>query len=220
MKTAQYNLLQTTWSQKSPFIFCGLDYWLISDTLHDVVKNVDIVAAIKTDHSAIVLHLQEIEDVRKGPGFWKMNTSILNDNQFVETMKEKLEIWKEEAKVFSDKRASWDWIKYNIRLFSLQYSKEQAKIRREKEENLQRRYQDAQIKFQQNPSDELEKILEECKIGLEKFFYDEKVNGLIVRSRARWHEHGEKSSKYFLSLEKRNHIRKHIRKLCLSYPTP
>ena len=91
----------------------------------------------------------------------------------------------------------------------------QAKIRREKEENLQRRYQDAQIKFQQNPSDELEKILEECKIGLEKF-YDEKVKGLIIRSRARWHEHGEKSSKYFLSLEKRNHIRKHIRKLCLS----
>ena len=37
-----------------------------------------------------------------------------------------------------------------------------------------------------------------------------------MRSRARWHEHGEKSTKYFLSLEKRNHTRKHIRKLCLS----
>ena len=35
-----------------------------------------------------------------------------------------------------------------------------------------------------------------------------------MRSRARWHEHGEKSAKYFLSLEKRNHTRKHIRKLC------
>jgi len=47
-----------TWSQKSPFIFCMLDYWLISDTLQDVIKNVDILASIKTDHSAIVLHLQ------------------------------------------------------------------------------------------------------------------------------------------------------------------
>ena len=37
-----------------------------------------------------------------------------------------------------------------------------------------------------------------------------------MRARARWHEHGEKSNKYFLSLEKRNHIRKHIRKLNLS----
>ena len=43
-----------------------------------------------------------------------------------------------------------------------------------------------------------------------------KVEGIIVRARARWHEHAEKSSKYFLNLEKRNHIRKHIRKLNMS----
>ena len=42
------------------------------------------------------------------------------------------------------------------------------------------------------------------------------MEGIIIRSRARWHEHGEKNSKYFLNLEKRNHVRKHIRKLRLS----
>ena len=41
--------------------------------------------------------------------------------------------------------------------------------------------------------------------------YDKKVEGIIVRSRSRWYEHGEKNSK-----EKRSHIRKHIRKLRLS----
>ena len=46
--------------------------------------------------------------------------------------------------------------------------------------------------------------------------YEEKVEGIIVRSRARWHEHGEKKSKYFFNLEKRNHIKKHIRKLHMS----
>ena len=46
--------------------------------------------------------------------------------------------------------------------------------------------------------------------------YEEKVEGIIVRSRARWHEHGEKNSKYFFNLEKRNHIKKHIRKIRLS----
>ena len=45
--------------------------------------------------------------------------------------------------------------------------------------------------------------------------YDTKFEGIIVRSRARWYEHGEKNSKYFLNLGKRNHIRKHIRKLRL-----
>ena len=46
--------------------------------------------------------------------------------------------------------------------------------------------------------------------------YEKKVEGIIVRSRARWHEYGEKNSKYFFNLEKRNHTRKHIRKLRLS----
>lgn len=39
-------------------------------------------------------------------------------------------------------------------------------------------------------------------------FYEDKTKGIIIRARARWHEHGEKSTKYFLNLEKRNHIKK------------
>ena len=46
--------------------------------------------------------------------------------------------------------------------------------------------------------------------------YDEKVEGIAVRARARWREHDEKNSKYFLNLEKRNNIKKHIRKLHIS----
>ena len=42
------------------------------------------------------------------------------------------------------------------------------------------------------------------------------MRGIIIFTRARWHEHGERSSKYFLNLEKRNNVRKHIRKLCVS----
>ena len=53
-------------------------------------------------------------------------------------------------------------------------------------------------------------------MNAKRTFYEEKANGLIVRARARWHEYSEKSTKYFLSLEKRNYTRKHIRKLCLS----
>ncbi len=28
-------------------------------------------------------------------------------------------------------------------------------------------------------------------------FYEEKTKGVIIRARARWHEHGERSSKFF-----------------------
>ena len=40
-----------------------------------------------------------------------------------------------------------------------------------------------------------------------------KTKGAIVRSRIRWHEEGEKSTKYFLNLEKRQHSKTHITEL-------
>jgi len=71
------------------------------------------------------------------------NTSLLSDEKFVQLMKTNLEVWKEEAKEFIDIRVAWDWIKYNVRLFSMQYSKEPARIKREKEESLQKKLQAA-----------------------------------------------------------------------------
>ena len=39
------------------------------------------------------------------------------------------------------------------------------------------------------------------------------AEGIILRSKASWYQHGEKSSKYFLNLEKRNEARSHLRKM-------
>ena len=41
----------------------------------------------------------------------------------------------------------------------------------------------------------------------------EEANGAIIRSKARWAEAGERNTKYFLNLEKRNAINKNIVKL-------
>lgn len=93
---------------KISIFFCRLDYWLISNSLQDLIKDVNIIAAIRSDHSAIFLHLQEIEECQRGPGFWKMNTSLLTDENFVQKMKEKLDQWKKEGEEFSDVRVAWD----------------------------------------------------------------------------------------------------------------
>ena len=90
-----------------------------------------------------------------------------------------------------------------------------SKQRKEKEKLLNIEHHEAYVSFQNNPSQENLTALNVVKEKLEKL-YDEKIEGIIVRSRARWHEHGEKNSKYFFNLEKRNHVKKHIRKLRLS----
>lgn len=64
---------------------------------------------------------------------------------------------------------------YNVRMFSINKSKVRAKTKRGRGEKLQRKMQIAQTQFEQNPCDEVENILEECKMELE-MFYDEKAN--------------------------------------------
>ena len=77
-----------TWSQNSLMIFCRLDYWLISNALHDLVKVTDIIPAIRTDHSAITLEFVNTLDDVKGPGVWKMNCSLLDDEEYVNVITE------------------------------------------------------------------------------------------------------------------------------------
>ena len=81
--------------------------------------------------------------------------------------------------------------------------------------NLQIKYNKAKQRFENDSSDENSTLLLITQEELETF-YEKKVEGIIIRSRATWYEHGERSSKYFLNLEKRNHVKKHIRKLSIN----
>ena len=91
-----------TWRQKSPFIQRRLDYWFISDLLQDDVATVDIVPAIKTDHSAVILVIDSICEQQHGPSFWKLNNSLLEDNNYVLMMREKFPEWKAEIDFCSE----------------------------------------------------------------------------------------------------------------------
>ena len=93
--------------------------------------------------------------------------------------------------------------------------RKKVKQRNDKERMIQWEYEEATRHFEKDPSDYNKSRLNEIKEKLE-LFYEEKTNGIIVRARARWHEHGERSTKYFLNLDKRNHVKKHIRKLVIS----
>jgi len=48
-------------------------------------------------------------------------------------------------------------------------------------------------RFEKDPSDYNKSRLNEIKEKLE-LFYEEKTNGIIVRARAHWHEHGERGT--------------------------
>ena len=78
--------------------------------------------------------------------------------------------------------------------------------RREKENILHKEYiQDARQKFELDPTDENTINFNLAKEKLEIFLV-EKLWGIIICTQVPWWEYGEKSSKYFLNLEKRKHV--------------
>ena len=51
--------------------------------MYELVTGTDIIPAIKTDQSAILLEFcNNVNDV-KGPGYWKMNCSLLEDDDYI-----------------------------------------------------------------------------------------------------------------------------------------
>ena len=186
-----------TWRQKSPIIQRRLDYWLISDSLQDDVAKVDIVTAIRTDHSAITLEIDSLDDQQRGPSFWKFINSLLDDALFIQRLREKFSMWLDEINFCVDLRIKWDWMKYKIREAStcISFSKLKAQERRRKIQAIENRLKICEERIAQSPTQENLANLESAKAEYEKE-YDYIVGGSIIRSRATWYEQGERNSKY------------------------
>ena len=103
-----------TWRQKTPIIQGRLDFWLADNALQEEIDQAFIVPSTKSDHSAIRLSINGIEEQIHGPSFWKFNASLLDDKDYVTLINSKYEVWVEEFKDIADRRLFWDLIKYKI----------------------------------------------------------------------------------------------------------
>ena len=108
-------LTRFTWCQKKPITQRRLDYWFVSDTLQDDIDSVGIKTSIKSDHSALTLSINGLDDLEKGPNFWRFNSNLVNDSAFCELLTTEYASWLKEFKEVQDKRVLWDSIKYKIR---------------------------------------------------------------------------------------------------------
>ena len=136
---------------------------------------------IKTDHSAILLEFcNNVNDI-KGPGYWKMNCSLLEDD-YINDITVKIPAWLAEGyKELSDNRNIWDWITYNIRINATQHSKRKAKERSDKENTLQNDYAKAKQNVDLDPNSTNVNALNSTKENLELFMKKESTESRFVR---------------------------------------
>ncbi|KAJ8039638.1 hypothetical protein HOLleu_13698 [Holothuria leucospilota] len=107
-------------------------------------------------------------------------------------------------------RGFWEYLKFRIRSWSLDLSKVKSRRLRERERTLQKSIISLEAKYSLNPTPLLKQQILNEKQQLDNI-YEGKIDGIIIRSRARWVESGERNTKYFLNLEKRNSEMKTIK---------
>ena len=184
------NTLRYTWRRKKPEIQCRLDFFLVSQSLMCHVTRADIMMGFKTDHSMITISVA-MHSNQRGPGYWKMNTSLLSEvnyaNQIRTVIKEVNDEYVNDENV--NPTLLWEMIKLKVREQSIKYAAEKkAKITR-KEEALEKDINVLQKLLDSNSKGDQEKKvasreMEEKKAELEKII-EYKTKGAILHAKCR-----------------------------------
>ena len=211
---AEEFLLQDIWRIRNPslkryswyrlhktkgMIASRIDFALMSQSLCSQTLEAMYMTGLHTDHSAMYIYLEPIASQR-GSGFWKFNTSLLSDLEYLKFMNAFLDDFKSMCDGLEIKR-KWELLKFEIARMTKEFAKQRTCDR----ELLIAQLSENIVKIEDNLDKKNDRqtlnILENSKIELDQLM-KEKTKGTIFRSKARWQDLGEKSSKYFFALEK------------------
>ena len=203
-----------------------LDFFLLSENVLKYSCSENIVPGYRTDHSLIELTLNFKEQEGKGGSFWKFNNSLLFNNKFIQEAKEKiLNVKKQYAalpyiqdKIFEidnkdlgttiNPQLFLEMILLELRGLSIAFSSNLKKQENIKEKEIEQKILELENLNLEENFDLISQLKQELQLLREN-----KLKGVLVRSKARWIEKGEKPSRYFLNLENRHFISKKMSSL-------
>ena len=193
-----------------------LDFFLVSEHLCGKVRETEIKASVKSDHKISTIAI-DVAQIPQGPGFWKLNTGLCYDRNYVQHIKRCINeyiINNPEGDV--NPRIRWNALKCYLRECTVVYSKNKMKQITSYRKNLQNLLQNTE-NLLISVGDQHQKRLRQTLIALQQNDLDKHFEhldqGQIFRSRAKWAELGEKNTKYFLNLEKHHATKKAVFKL-------
>ena len=183
-----------------------IDFFLVNNGLTLKVTKIEVSANNKTDHSLVQIKIDNCS-FKRGLGIWKINNRLLYNEDYCKLIHDTIENTKKRSqKSGLDDKEKWEFIKDECQAVSKKFSKNQSKEKKILLNNLYALKQELledSIKNTVPLQDTINMV--KCKIdSLEK----EKVEGAIFRSRSQWTKDGEKMSRYFFALEKRNFTNK------------
>lgn len=137
------HITQFTWCRKDRSEATRIDYFLIGPEGYKNSISCDIrpIVLQYTDHNCVSIKI-DLNRGHKGRGYWKLNSSILENEDYVKTISNLKTNYKNKSINYPDLDLLWDNFKTEVRDISINYCKFKAKEKRDKinilEKDLQR----------------------------------------------------------------------------------
>ena len=202
-----------TWRRNNPKSFSRLDYYFITESAMQFIEDIQIVPGFKTDHSIVKL-TWNIDEIKRGPGYWKLNTSLLKDVEYIDKVRKLIQVEIAGSNHLPVK-TRWEMLKMAVKGTTIQYASFKKRCQNNLEQALEKKLSELESKQERigpNIFTDTDDQIRRVRHDLEEI-YKNKTKGAMIRSRSNWAELGEKPTKYFLKLEKVNAQKKAVCRL-------
>ena len=194
------NGMEKMYTWKRGEISRRLDYILIDNDIEKFLQDTSIEGIGFSDH-LLCTALIKFDKFKYGRSYYKMNVSILSDNNYVNIMREKIpEIIHRYEDL--DPHLQWEMTKVEIREFTQKYCKTLHFEKERQKVELKKLLNDIERNLADDPTNNNLIDKQAFLKGKWEDFLLEETRGRQIRSGIKWMEEGEKSSKFFLGLEK------------------
>ena len=214
-----------TWFRRNPVKKARLDFFLISENLFTDMEESKILPGYRTDHSMIYLSFK-FGKFKKGNSYWKFNNSLLKDQNYVTEIKNVIkevktqyiveipelnndvnEIPLQDITFSINDQLFFEMLLLAIRGKTVAYASHKKKMEINEENKLL-----AEIEKLEKETNINYVLLDSKKDELLQL-RKKKMEGVFIRSKAKWIQEGEKPTKYFCNLENRNYVSKFMNSL-------
>ena len=155
----------------------------------------------------------DFNDIKMGPGFWKMNVSHLSNEIVQQTIRS---IWKKSKLELmennSNKMKCWMEFQENIATFLQEWGKSKAMLQNVQFKQFQQNLANLRIQYQQNKSEEIRNQMEDLQNQIRKI-EEYKMEGARIRAKVFQMEMVEKPTKYFFARAQMRKSKTIIKKL-------
>ena len=206
-RTHNKHTREFTWKSRkiNEKIKSRLDRFYVTDSVKYIDS--DTLYTVWSDHYVITLKIKMGITISRGVNYWKLNTTILDEEKYLMSIKNLVENHRLKHPQYHDITTWWEELKMEIKFFTKDYCSRRLK---EKLQNIARIKK--QIKNESNKTPINLTLVKLLHQDLE-ISQNEIDNGVIVRSREKMLLNEEKPTRFFYQQEQTRQMKKQITKL-------